>query len=484
VLTESLVLAVVGAALGLVVAFGALKGLSASGGSALPRLAEVEMDGTALVFTFGLAILTGLLFGLAPAIRAPSLALAEAIKGGQGGSRKPGGLGLQSGLVVGQVALSMVLLVGAGLLIRSFVEMQRVEMGFEARGVLTASLQLPGDAFGPDRPPNEFYEVALDRVRAVPGVEDAGIITRLPIVGGAGPWNYVHAENRPAATPADRKGATRRVVSPGYFEALGIELVSGRTFDAGDAQDGSSVVVISRALQEEFFAGEDPVGRSLVLSGWDPPVHLEIVGVVGDARMGSLDSDAGQVMYWPLAQNDRLSVSIAVRTQGDPTAIAPLLREALQETDPNVSVSDVQPMSEIVSASFAQSRFRTVLLGMFAGLAVLLASLGLYGVLAQLVGGRTRELGVRIAVGARTSDILGLVMKSGVRLAVIGIGIGLLGGSAAAYVASSLLFNVKPMDPATYAATGLTLLVVALAASAIPAWNASRVDPVNSLRAE
>ncbi len=483
-LTESVVTALFGGALGLAVAYGAIEGLPRIGGESLSLLAGVDLDGTALAFTLIISMATGILFGLAPAIRAPQLQLVDALKEGHRGMRGTGGLRLQSGLVIGQVALSLVLLVSSGLLIRSFLKLQEEEIGFQPRGVLTAQLRLPQAVYGVDRHPNLFYEAALERVRALPGVEAAGVITALPVIGGFGPWNYVHAEGRPAATPAERRGAIRRVVTPGYFEAMGIPLIRGRTFGSSDIADSPNVAVISRSLADEFFPGEDPVGRSIVLPGWDPPVYLEVVGVVGDVRPGSLEREMEPTMYWPMAQNGRLSTYMVVRSSGEPAALVPTLRAAIREVDPNVPVSNLRPMSGVVSSSLAQNRFRTLLLGAFAGVAMLLAALGLYGVLAQLVGRRTHELGVRIALGANRARVLGWVLRYGLRLAVIGIILGLAGAAATTRVVRGVLFGIEPLDPITFAGTTIVLMLVALAAALLPAWRATRVDPVESLRSE
>jgi predicted permease len=482
-LTESVVTALLGGGLGLGVAYGALQLLgsldavsSASGGA--------EMDATVLVFTLVVAIATGVLFGLAPAIRAPQLRVVEALKEGHRGMRGVGGLKLQSGLVVGQVALSLVLLVGSGLLMRSFLNIQREELGFRAQGVLTARLRLPSAIYGEDRHPNLFFEAMLERVRTLPGVEEAGVITSLPVIGGFGPWNYVHADGRPPATPADRRGAVRRVVSPGYFEAMGIPLLRGRVLDAGDGAEAPNVAVISRRLAEEFFPGEDPIGRSIVMGGWNPPLYLRVVGVVGDVRLGPLQFDTRPTMYWPLAKNGRLSASLVLHTAGDAAALAPALREAVRSVDPNVPVSAIRPMHTIVATSLAQQRFRTLLLGAFAGVALLLAALGLYGVLAQLVGRRTHELGVRIALGAERRNILGWVLGHGMRLTGIGLILGLIVAAATTSLARGLLFGVEPLDPLTYVLTAVILGAVALSAALVPAWRATRVDPVESLRSE
>jgi predicted permease len=482
-LTESVVTALLGGALGLAVAYGAIEGLPRVGGESLALLDGVDLDGTALAFTLVVSLATGLLFGLAPAIRAPQLQLVEALKEGYRGMRGTGGLRLQSGLVVGQVALSLVLLVSSGLLIRSYLRIQQEEMGFQPQRVLTARLRLPQAVYGEERDPNLFHEAALERVRALPGVQEVGATTRLPIIGGFGPWNFVHAEGRPAATPAERRGATRRVVTPGYFDAMGIPLIRGRTFRPGDAADAPTVAVISRRLADEFFPGEDPIGRSIVLP-WNPPLYLEVVGVVGDVRLGQIEFDTRATMYWPLAQHGRLSTYLVVRTSGDPSAMVPSLRAAIREVDPNVPVSSLRPMSDVVSSSLAQNRFRTLLLGAFAGVAMLLAALGLYGVLAQLVGRRTHELGVRIALGADRANILAWVLRYGMRLTVIGVVLGLGGAAATTQVVRGVLFGIEPLDPVTFAATTIVLMLVALAAALLPAWRATRVDPVESLRTE
>jgi predicted permease len=382
-----------------------------------------------------------------------------------------------------QFALSLVLLVSSGLLIRSYLRIQQEELGFQPQGVLTARLRLPQAVYGEERHPNLFHEAALERVRALPGVQEVGATTRLPVVGGFGPWNFVHAEGRPAATPAERRGATRRVVTPGYFEAMGIPLIRGRTFRPSDAADAPTVAVISRRLAEEFFPGEDPIGQSIVLP-WNPPLYLEVVGVVSDVRLGQIEFDTRATMYWPLAQHGRLSTYLVVRTSGDPSAMVQSLRAAIREVDPNVPVSSLRPMSDVVSSSLAQNRFRTLLLGAFAGVAMLLAALGLYGVLAQLVGRRTHELGVRIALGADRANILAWVLRYGLRLTVIGVVFGLVGAAATTRVVRGVLFGIEPLDPVTFAATTIVLMLVALAAALLPAWRATRVDPVESLRSE
>ena len=252
----------------------------------------------------------------------------------------------------------------------------------------------------------------------------------------------------------------------------------------GIGDDARPVVVINRSLEEMFFPGEDPVGRSIVLTGWDPPLQMEVLGVVGDVRLGGVEDGTNPTMYWPQAITSRFTSTLVVRTAGDPAALAPQLREAVGRLDANVPIADLEPMTAIVASSLAEGRFRTILLAAFAGLALLLASLGLYGVLAQLVGGRTQELGVRMALGARPADILGWVLARGLRLTLIGLGLGVLGAAASASAASGMLFGVRPLDPVTFVGTAVVLTLVALAAAFLPGWKATRVNPVESLRAE
>lgn len=483
-LTESVALAILGGALGIGLARGALEALTSTGGATQAWLAGVELDGTALVFTFAAALATGLLFGLAPALRAPRLQLVDALKEGRRGVRATGSLQLQYGLVVGQVALSLVLLVGAGLLMRSFVNLQREEVGFRPQGIVTARLRLPQAVYGEERNPQAFYEATLDRLRALPGLEAAGFIDALPVIGGYGPYNYVHPEGRPAATPADRLTGVRRVVSPGYFETMGIPLVRGRDFRSSDGADAPLVGVISRGMAEEFFPGEDPIGRSIVFP-WDPPVSFEVIGVVGDVPLGPVRNDPGNTMYFAQAQFGRpLSTHVVVRARGTMLPSAAVLAATIHEVDPNVAVSRVRSMNSVVAGSMANERSRTLLLGAFAAGALLLAALGLYGVLAQLVGRRTHELGVRIALGADRANILGRVVGQGMRLTGLGLLIGLAVAAATTRLVRGMLFEIEPLDPLTFAGTGAILVVVGLAAALVPAWRATRVDPVESLRAE
>jgi putative ABC transport system permease protein len=482
-LTESVVLALLSGALGLAVAYGALKALPAGGAGAPAQLAGVDLDSTALVFTLIASLATGLLFGLAPALRAPRLQLVEALKEGRRGMRSIGGANLQCGLVVGQVALSLVLLVGAGLLMRSFLRLRREELGFRPRGVITAQLRLPQVTYGERRDPQTFFDAALDRLRALPSVEAAGFIDALPMSNSFGPWNYVYAAGRPPASQADRLSGVRRVVSPGYFRTMGIPLIRGRDLQPSDVEDAPLVAVINRTMADDFFPGEDPVGQSVVFP-WEPPVYFEVVGVVGDVPLGQLQNEARSTMFFAQAQAGGLSTYVVLRSRGSGQISATALAAAIHEVDPTVAVSRVRPMTELVGASMAADRFRTFLLGAFAAIAMLLAALGLYGVLVQLVGRRTHELGVRMALGADRANVLASVVGQGMRLTALGLLLGLAGAAATTRFARGMLFGVQPLDPATFAGSAAVLALAALAAAMLPAWRATRVDPVECLRAE
>ena len=483
-LTESMVTALIGGTLGIALAAAILRGLARMGTEAVPRQATIEFDQTALVFTLIVSLASGILFGLAPALRASRLQLVEALKDGHRGNRDAGGSRLQAGLVVGQVALSLVLLVGSALLIRSFVTLQSEELGFDPEGVLTADLRLSEAEYGEDTVhPYLFYQAALERVEALPGVESSGITTALPVEGGFGPYNGVYAEGRPPATQAEQIPAVRRSVSPGYFEAMGIPLLRGRTLRDSDVNDAPLVAVISRSLADTLFPSEDPIGQSVVYP-WDPLVLFEVVGVVGDVRLGDLDDDMFSTIYWAISQHERLNAKLVAKTSGDPSALAPALRAAIREIGPNVPITSIRPMSDVVSASMAQNRFRTIVFGAFAAVAILLAALGLYGVLAQLVGRRTHELGVRMVLGADRLDILKRVLVQGTKLTLAGLALGLAGAAATTRVIKGMLFGVESLDPATFVGATAFLGVVALAAALLPAWRATRVDPVDSLRSE
>lgn len=481
-LTESVTVAVTGGMLGFLFAWGALEALRTLGAGSLPRLGEVGLDGSAVAFTAFVSLLTGVLLGMAPALRTRRAALADCFTGGSGSRLGPGGRRLQAALVVGQVALSLALLAGAGLLLRSFQQLRRVELGFQPTRVLTSAVRLPREAYREDRPTTLFWNDALERIRALPGVQAASITTQLPVDAGFGPWNYVHAEGREPSVPAERRAAVRRFVAPGYFGTMNIPLMQGRDLTAHDVTGTTPVTVISQRAAEELWPGEDPLGRGLML--WD--TRWEVVGVVGDVRLGDLSRDHFPTFYLALRQVPQSghAATLVVRAAGNPTALAAALRQAVRAVEPDAAMVGVATMASLVSASLATERLRTLLLGSFAGAALLLAALGLYGVLAYFVGERTHELGVRMALGANRINVLNCVLRRGLGLAAIGIAIGVAIAAVGSQVMRRMLFGVTALDPTTFAVTVAVLCVVSFLAAFVPAWRATQLHPASCMRAE
>lgn len=479
-LTESVVMAVAGGLLGLGLARALLAGLGTVGPGSLPRLETVGLDAGTLLFTAVVSLGTGILFGLAPAVQVPRLPLVETLKEAGGPRGRRSAHRAQSVLVVAQVAFSVVLLAGAGLLLRSFQELRSVELGIDPVGVLTAQVRLPASEYGPERPPSVFWEAALERVRALPGVESATVAGGLPVIGGTGPWNYAWAEGHEPATPAERRGATRRLAAPGYFETFGIPL-EGRGFTTADREDGLPVVIISRSAAETFFPGENPIGQGLIVWG----TRFEVVGVAGDVMVGGPGGDYAPIFYLALHQMPfATSGTLVLRTAIDPEALALELRKALRVVDPNAPIEEIRTMASLVEGTLATDRLRTLVLGAFAAAALLLSALGLYGVLATFVGQRTHEMGVRMALGAGHGQVMTTVLTRGLALAGTGLALGVALALAAARLLRGMLFGIGALDLRAFAWTIAVLALAALAAALAPALRATRVDPVESLRAE
>ncbi|MBV8858086.1 MAG: ABC transporter permease [Acidobacteria bacterium] len=480
-LTESVALSFVGGALGLLVAFWGLDALRALSPGNIPRLQNVALDGRVLLFTSAVTTLTGVLFGLAPALRGSRVNLGETLKEGGRALAGGGGQRLRNALVVAEVALSLVLLVGAGLLIRSFMRVQQVEPGFDARGVASLRLSVGGTGYQGERS-SEFYRQLLERARALPGVESAGLVTILPLGGGIG-WGGVTIEGYVPAGGQDAIQADYRVAGMGYFETMRVPLKSGRYFDERDAKDSTPVAIIDESMARTYWRGADPVGRRLKTGGDDAP-WLTIVGVVGGVKQYALDTDSRVTVYLPHGQNPSGTMYLVARTSSDPDALAPALVREARAIEPNVAVFDVKTMEGRLSESLARRRFAMLALGLFALVALLLAAVGIYGVMSYSVAQRTREIGVRVALGASRRDVLGLVLKRGMLLALVGIGAGLAGAFALTRLMASLLFGVSAADPVTYAAIALLLGTAALLACYVPARRATKVDPMVALRYE
>ncbi len=489
-LTESVLMALAGGLLGLLLAAWSVSILKQLGPGSLPRLKEISVDWRVLGFTLLVSIATGIVFGLAPIWASRRTDLNSILRsGGRGATGSRTRAGLRNALVVSEIASSVVLLTGAGLLIQSFDRLQNVDPGFRADHVLTLQLNLPETRYS-DWKVGLFYKQLLERLQALPGVRWAGIGRKVPLSGGDDTSLNFTIENRPVEASANQPRAQYRAVSADYFDALGIPLSRGRHFDRTDGEKTAGVVLINETLARIFFAGEDPLGKR-IRAGLDGNPWCTIVGVVADVKHTGLDAASKPETYYHYLQVPAAwmsfvesSMTAVLRTNAEPASLAAAARAEVQKMDGDLAVFNVQTMEALVDGSLAQPRLRTTLLGAFAGVALILAAIGLYGVIAYSVAQRTNELGVRMALGAQKNDVLKLVMGQGARLAALGIGIGLVAAFGTMRVISKLLFGVNAADPLTFAATALLILVVALGASMIPAWRAIKVDPVVALRYE
>ncbi len=484
-LTESLLLSVLGGVLGVALAAWVMGPLVALAPSEIPRLADTRIDPLVLLFTLGACVATATLFGLAPAAQAsrtnPQSALRETGPGATSGRSRQG---LRRALFVSEVALAFVLAVGSGLLVRSLLKVQNVPLGFEPEGVLSMTVNLPETGYE-ERPARfRFFQRSLEEVRAVPGVESASAALCPPVWGRC--WGSVYqVSDRPTPAQDDIPSAAFNVVEPRYFSTLRIPLLAGRFFTDADSADAPPVVIINQSMARRWWPNESPLGKR-IKQGFpqDDAPFREIVGVVGDVAQEGLDLPVQTEVFLPLAQNTPPSTTIVVRTGSDPMSLARSAAAAVHRVDPNQSVSWIQPLTQSLSESVSRRRFTTLLLGLFGFLALALASVGIYGVVSYGVAQRTREIGIRTALGAGPREVLGLVINQALRLAAVGI---LVGGAAALLLTrflQSLLFQTPPFDPTTFAGVGVLLTGVVLAACANPARRALRVSPTLALRSE
>jgi putative ABC transport system permease protein len=486
-LTESVLLAVMGGAVGLLLAIWSLDLLVSLKPANLPRVAEIGINRTVFLFTLAISVLTGLLFGVAPALQVSKMDLNEGLKeSGRSGTDSPRRQRMRALLVVSEVALSLVLLVGAGLMIRSFTRLLAVDPGFKADHVLTAFVSLPSSKYPRREEQTAFFDRLLERLRNVPGVSAAGLVTDIPLYGGSSTGFDI--EGHPEAAPGTRAMTDYRLINSDYFSAMGMKLVKGRGFSRYDNETAPGVVIINETIAARYFAGEDPIGRRLDLSG-DPKDLREIVGVVGDVRNYGVDAEVKPEVYVPFLQSAPAYLSgvvsaltIVVRSAIEPAALGAALREQVQALDKDQPVSEIRTMEYYLADSMAQRRFNMLLLGVFAGLALVLAAVGIYGVIAYNVTQRTHEMGIRIALGARGGDILRLVFANSMVTTFTGIVIGLAAAFALTRLLQSLLYQVTATDPFVFATIPVLLLVVAGAATYIPARRAMKVDPITALR--
>ena len=492
VLSETIVLAVTGGVLGLLLAHFGIRLIAAFLGDNLPRSIELRIDGWVLGFTLTVSLLTGILAGLLPALRLANADPANALKQGLGRTdAASGGVGTRNVLVVSEVALSLILLVGAGLLIRTLWQLRAVNPGFDPQGVLTMHVSVSGKKFPtPERQVNFFHQV-LGRLRALPGVESAGAIDDLPLDGG-GSHQPVTIEGQPQLPMSEQPEVDVRLVSPGYLKTMRIPLLKGRDFNDADVPGRTAAVLVGESMTKRFWPNEDPIGKRLTLTFF-PGITREVVGVVGDVKLEALnETRPTALLYANLAQMTApatgdwrsFGMTIAVRSIPDPTSIASAATNAIHDVDRETPVLDIRTMMSVVGESLTQQRFNMLLLASFAALAMVLAAVGIYSVLAYAVRQRVREIGIRIALGARLSDVLRLILAQGMKPTVLGLVIGLGGSLALGHVLSSLVFGVSVRDFTTLGFVSLLLLAVGFMASLIPAWRATTVDPMRTLRDE
>ncbi len=483
VLTETLLLSVTGGVAGLFIGSLALDLLRTVLAKELPLSKGSGLDGRVLAFAVAISLLTGVIAGLAPSWRLTRADLNDALKQGLGRTDSDAASGRTRGwLVVAEVALAMMLLIGAGLTVRSLQTLGRVDPGMDTHNVLTMTVAIPQAKYKEASQQTAFFAGLLERVRTLPGVDSAGVIDSLPMNGGA--VQPIAIPGQPAEIFSVQPTVDVRVISPGYLQALRIPLLGGRGFTDGDVKGRPDVVLISQAMARRFWADENPIGKHLIVS-FSPDITREVVGVVGDVKERGIDAPQPvATLYEPFAQGPGTTMSLAVRARSNVASLETAVAGVVQQVDREVPLRNVHTLEEIVDESLFQRRFNMSLLAAFAGLALVLAAGGIYGVLSYTVRRRFREISVRMALGAQTGDVLRMVLIEGMRPALVGLGIGLCGALALGSVLSKLIFGVKPADPVTFLAVAAVLGLVALCASLVPAWRATRVDPIRALREE
>jgi len=481
-LTESVLLSVIGGAVGLLLAYEALQGLIAWLPADLPRISEIHVDARVLAFGLALSVLSGVIFGLAPAWHGTESRLAEALEGARGAGEERSSHRARNAFVVAETALAIVLLIGSGLLIRSFARLQQVNVGFNPARLLIAQISLPRAQYAKPEQWISFYKQTLERMNALPGAQEAAVAVPLPLSD-----SYINLafdiEGRPPRSKSDSPTADFVAISPNYFHVMQVPLLRGREFSAADSESGAKVCAISVSLAQQLFPNENALGQRILI-GYPASTAREIVGIVGDVKDSDLAARESAQIYVPFVQNPFWAADIAVRSHGNPSALGGVLRAQIREIDSALPVAEVRPMAEVIGSSVAQPRFRTALLSLFGAAALLLAAIGIYGVLAYTVAQQTREIGIRMALGANPGRVMRLVLARVLRLAGAGTVIGVLAALMLTQLLNSLLFDVSATDPLTFAAVAGLLLGVALLACYVPARRATHVDPMVALRYE
>jgi putative ABC transport system permease protein len=487
-LTESLLLAALGGLLGLLLAMWGVDLLLALSPKDMPSLSGVGIDYQVLGFTLLISLVTGLIFGLVPALEASRPDLNETLKeGGKGAGSGTRSHRVRDVFVVAEIALALVLLIGSGLMIKSFLRLQSVNPGFNPENLLTVRLLLPESKYGQEPQRIAFFRQALSRIESLPGVREASAINFLPFTGLGAATSFT-IEGRPAPAAGEKPTVDSRVADPNYFRTMGIPLLKGRIFSEKEATEASHVVIVNEAMVRNYFPDEDPIGKRVTIAMSNKPVPSEIIGVVGDVKHAGLDIEPRAMAYWPHPELVYPFMTIVVRTEGDPLNFAPAVQREVQALDKDQPVADVRTMEQLLAASVARARFITLLLSIFAGVALLLAAVGIYGVMSYSVSQRTHEIGIRMALGASQKDVMKMVVGQGMALALVGVGIGLAAAFLLSFlltrVMSSLLYGVSASDPLTFAALSVLLAGVALVANLVPARKAIKIDPMVALRYE
>jgi predicted permease len=485
-LTESVLLALLGGLAGMLLASLLVDALLALEPQGVPRLAEVRLDRRVFAFGAGLSLLTGLLFGIAPALQMARRATAQALREGSRGILAGGRGRLRGGLVIGQLALAMVLLAGAGLLIHSFSRLRQVDPGFRSANALSFRVSLPKSAYADDARLLAFHDELHARLLALPGARSVGAVSGLPLTGARYSISF-EVEGRPPLPPAQQPSLEVRVATPGYFEAIGIPLLRGRRFARGDDAESPQVVVLTESAVRRFFPDEDPLGKRITLGmggGRGRRAGGEVVGVVGDVKERGLAEDELPEVYLPYAQYPVQSMDVLLSSELEPRALAPAAERLVHELDPELPLARVATLEEVVARSISQPRFHMLLLGAFAGCALFLAALGIFGVMSHAVALRSREIGIRMALGARPADVLRMLRGEALGLTALGIGAGLAATLALSRAVAGLLFELSPTDPATLAGVAGLLALSAGLAAHLAARKATRVDPLTALRSE
>jgi putative ABC transport system permease protein len=483
-LTESLLLSILGGGAGLLLAWWGTRALLALSPPELMDLRSTGVNMPVLLFTFALSLISGIAFGLVPALEASRFDLNEPLKESAraviGGTRAQR---VRSLFVIAQVALALVLLIGAGLLMKSLSRLQSVDPGFEADHLLTMRVNLPGRKYDSDPKILNFFKQAVDQIRALPGVESVGAINTIPF-GGPHSGTNLDIVGQPKRPAGQNLTTGVCVTDANYFQTMRIPLKRGRLFTPEEVMEMRHVVVVNEAFAHEIFPGQDPIGQRVTINMKDDNLPSEIIGIVGDNKHMSLDSEAEAMAFWPHAELVYSSMTLAIRTRGDSRELAPAARNVIHQLDPDQPIGEVITMNGLMARSVAKSRFNSMLLAIFSVVALVMAAVGIYGVMSYAVLQRTHEIGVRMALGAQRGDVLKLILKQGVILAVTGVLVGLAGSWGLTRVMATLLFEVAATDRVTFAAVAAGLFVITFIASSIPAWRATRVDPLVALRYE